>query len=65
MFLQGEGRKRLIEGYQRRLEERVAYPVSAERVERTSYRRCLEYQVRRLARVVLGEEAEYKAFLVR
>ena len=65
VFLQGEGRKRLIEGYQRRLEERVAYPVSAERVERISYRRCLEYQVRRLARVVLGEEAEYKAFLVR
>ena len=65
VFLQGEGRKRLIEGYQRRLEERVAYPVSAERVERISYRRCLEYQVRRLARVVLGEEAAYKAFLVR
>lgn len=50
---------------QRRLEDWAAYPMSAERVERISYRRCLEYQVRRLARVVLGEEAEYKAFLVR
>ena len=65
VFLQEEGRKRLIDGYQRRLEERVAYPVSAERVERISYRRCLEYQVRHLARVILGEQAEYRAFLVR
>ena len=65
VFLQGEGRKRLIEGYQRRLEDRVTYPVGGERVERISYRRCLEYQVRRLARVILGEEAQYRAFLVR
>ena len=65
VFLQGEGRKRLIEGYQRRLEDRVTYPVGGERVERISYRRCLEYQVRRLARVILGEEAHYRAFLVR
>ena len=65
VFLQEEGRRRLIDGYQRRMEERVAYPVSTERVERISYRRCVEYQVRRLARVVLGEQAEYRAFLVR
>ncbi len=65
VFLQGAGRKRLIEAYQRRLEDRVAYPVGAERVERISYRRCLEYQVRRLARVILGEEDHYRAFLVR
>ncbi len=65
VFLRGDGRKRLIEAYQRRLEDRVAYPVGAERVERISYRRCLEYQVRRLARVILGEAAHYTAFLVR
>ena len=65
VFLQGAGRKRLIEAYQRRLADRVAYPVGAERVERISYRRCLEYQVRRLARVILGEEDHYRAFLVR
>ncbi len=65
VFLQGEGRKRLIEAYQRRLEDRVSYPVGGDRVERISYRRCLEYQVRRLARVVLGEETHYRAFLVR
>ncbi len=65
VFLQGNSRKRLIAAYQRRLEDRVIYPVSAERMERISYRRCLEYQVRRLARAVLGEEAHYSAFLVR
>ena len=65
VFLQGEGRKRLIAAYQKRLEDRVTYPVSPERVERISYRRCLEYQVRRLARAILGEEAHYRAFLVR
>ena len=58
-------RKQLITAYQRRLEDRVIYPVSAERTERTTYRRCLEYQVRRLARVILGEEDHYRAFLVR
>lgn len=65
VFLQGDSRKQLIAAYQRRLEDRVIYPVSAERMERTTYRRCLEYQVRRLARVILGEEDHYRAFCVR
>ena len=65
VFLQGDSRKQLIAAYQRRLEDRVIYPVSAVRVEGTIYRRCLEYQVRRLARVILGEEGHYRAFLVR
>ena len=65
VYLGDRGRRLLIEHYQKRMEEVVSYPVGEERVERLSYRRCAEYQVRRLARVIMGEEERYAPFLVR
>ena len=65
VFLAEKGRKVLIDSFQKRMEERVSYPVGGERVERISYFRCVEYQVRRLARVIMGEDSIYQPFLVR
>ncbi len=33
--------------------------------EKTSYLRCIELQIRHLARVLRGKEAKYKPFLIR
>jgi CRISPR-associated protein Cas1 len=65
VFLNAPGRERVIAHFQRRLEERVSYVVGQGRVEHLAYRRCLEYQARRLARVIMGEEEGYASFLVR
>ena len=65
VFLGEKGRRLMIDQFQQRLDERISYPVGADRVERIAYRRCIEYQVRQFSRVILGGEAEYSPFLVR
>jgi CRISPR-associated protein Cas1 len=65
VYLGDTGRRCLIDHFERRMASTVMYPVSNERVERVTYRACLENQARRLARVILGEEPVYQSFLIR
>lgn len=46
----------LLRHYEERLQIEVRHPVSG---QRTSYRRCLELQVRQVARIVLGKAERY------
>jgi CRISPR-associated protein Cas1 len=46
----------VIAAYEERLETQVHHPLAR---GQTTYRRCLELQVRRLARVVLGKTKHY------
>ena len=55
-------RRRLLLGYERRMEQLIAHPVFGYRI---SYRRVLEVQARLLARCLLGEIDEYPAFRTR
>ncbi len=50
------GVQMLLRGYEARLATEVRHPVSK---ERTTYRRCLELQVRQVAGIVLGKSKEY------
>ncbi len=56
------GRKAVIAAFERRLETEITHPIFEYRV---SYRRILEVQARLLARVLLGELAEYPSFCTR
>lgn len=60
--LNGDGRKRFIACFERRLGHEVAHPVFGYKV---SYRRLLELQARLLARSLLGELKEYPNFVTR
>jgi len=60
--LTGEGRKRFIAVYERRLGQEVTHPLFGYRV---SYRRLLEIQARLLGRHLLGELDEYPNFTTR
>lgn len=60
--LRDPGRKRLIEAYERRMDQLVTHPLFGYRI---SYRRVLEVQARLLSRVILGEIADYPAFRTR
>jgi CRISPR-associated protein Cas1 len=55
-------RKRVIEAFERRMDQQVTHPVFGYAV---SYRRVLELQARLLSRVVLGELDKYPAFVTR
>jgi len=55
-------RRRLIEAYERRLEQVITHPVFGYQV---SYRKLLEVQARLLARYVTGETREFPAILPR
>lgn len=55
-------RRRMIQAYERRMDQLVAHPVFGYRV---SYRRILEVQSRLLTRVLLGEIDNYPAFRTR
>lgn len=55
-------RKRLIEAYERRMDQLVTHPVFGYRI---SYRRVLEVQARLLARHLLGELPEFPEFTTR
>lgn len=54
--------KKVLHQYEERLLTTVVHPLIGHQV---TYRRCLELQVRQLARVINGDEKEYKPFLVR
>lgn len=54
--------ERLITTYEKRLVSRVTYPPSGQKV---TYRRCLELQVRQIARIVLGKAKHYRPMVVR
>ena len=51
-----EGMKRLVEGYEQRLETTLRHPVSGDQV---TYRRCLELQVRQIVAVIEGRAQRY------
>lgn len=57
-----KGVEQLIKAYEARLASRVPHPGSG---QQTTYRRCLELQVRQLARVVLGKTKRYRPMVVR
>jgi len=57
-----DGRKKLLQAYERRLESTVTHPVFGYTV---SYRRVLEVQARLLARRLTGEIPEYPPFCTR
>lgn len=60
--LTADGRKAMLEGYERRMELQVRHPTFGYRI---SYRRVLEVQARVLAAHVLGEVPSYVAFETR
>jgi CRISPR-associated protein Cas1 len=60
--LTSAGRAKLIESYERRMDELVTHPVFGYRI---SYRRILEVQARLLARYLAGEIDEFPAFCTR
>ncbi len=55
-------RKRLIEGYERRMDQLVTHPVFGYRI---SYRRVLEVQARLMGRLLMGEIDRYPSFRTR
>lgn len=57
-----EGRRRLIETYERRMGQEITHPVFGYQI---SYRRVLEVQARLLGRYLLGEIPELPAFITR
>lgn len=57
-----EGKKKVVAGYERRMETEITHPLFGYTV---SYRRILEVQARLLARVISGEIREYPAFCTR
>ncbi len=54
-----KAKKRIIQGYERRMETEISHPLFGYTV---SYRRIFEVQARLLARVLSGEISEYPAF---
>ena len=57
-----EALDRFLTGYYGRMQQTFQHPT---RNEKTTYLRCIELQVRHLARVVTGEDPVYKPFLIR
>ncbi|MDI3463215.1 MAG: CRISPR-associated RecB family exonuclease Cas4 / CRISPR-associated protein Cas1 [Nitrospira sp.] len=57
-----DGRRRLIETYERRMGQDITHPVFGYQI---SYRRVLEVQARLLGRYLLGEIPEFPAFITR
>lgn len=57
-----EGRRRLIETYERRMGQEITHPVFGYQI---SYRRVLEVQARLLGRYLLGEIPELPPFITR
>ena len=60
--LKDEGRKVFFTQFEERLNEEVSHPIFG---YKTSYRRCLELQVRLLAKCLTGEIEEYPPFQVK
>ena len=57
-----EALDRFLTGYYGRMQQTFQHPTHN---EKTTYLRCIELQVRHLARVITGEDPEYKPFLIR
>ncbi|MDE0323243.1 MAG: CRISPR-associated endonuclease Cas1 [Candidatus Poribacteria bacterium] len=57
-----EALDRFLTGYYGRMQRTFQHPT---RNEKTTYLRCIELQVRHLARVIRGKEAVYNPFLIR
>jgi CRISPR-associated protein Cas1 len=60
--LKPHARAKVLEAYERRLDEEVTHPIFGYRI---SYRRVFEVQTRLLARHVMGELEDYPAFQTR
>jgi CRISPR-associated protein Cas1 len=60
--LSAMGRKKLLQAYERRMDQLVTHPTFDYRI---SYRRVLEVQARVFGRLLLGEASEYPAFRTR
>jgi CRISPR-associated protein Cas1 len=60
--LTGPGRKRFLQQFEQRLNTEIVHPYFG---YKATYRRCLELQVRLLAKSLVGEIPHYKAFQVR
>jgi len=60
--LTGDGRKRVLAGYERRLDTEIKHPVFGYKI---SYRRVLDVQARMLGAHLMGEIPEYVAFTTR
>ncbi|MCQ8903237.1 MAG: CRISPR-associated endonuclease Cas1 [Methanothrix sp.] len=60
--LTSDGKRTVIEGYERRMETEIRHPLFGYKV---SYRRVLEIQARLLARMLSGEIREYPPFCTR
>jgi CRISPR-associated protein Cas1 len=60
--LKPDGRKRVLEAYERRLDTEITHPLFGYSI---SYRRVFEVQARLLARYLMGEIAGYSAFCTR
>jgi CRISP-associated protein Cas1 len=57
-----EGKKKVVAGYERRMQTEIIHPIFGYKV---SHRRVMEIQSRLLARVLSGEIEEYPAFKIR
>ena len=57
-----EALDQFLVGYYGRMQQTFQHPT---RNEKTTYLRCIELQVRHLARVIAGEDPAYKPFLIR
>src|SRR5690606_14025584 len=57
--IKAAGRKRVIQAYERRMQQLITHPVFGYRI---SYRRVLEVQARLLGRMLLGEIERYPTF---
>jgi len=60
--LTSQAKKKVVGGYERRIETEVTHPIFGYKV---SYRRIFEVQARLLSRVLFGEIREYPAFVTR
>ncbi|MFN8499549.1 MAG: CRISPR-associated endonuclease Cas1 [Anaerolineae bacterium] len=56
------GMERLIEGYERRLQDETRHPVTG---DKTTYRRCIEGQVWQMAGIVEGRAKTYAPIMLR
>lgn len=62
MSLTPEGKKKVIAGYERRIQMEINHPIFGYKL---SYRRTMEVQARLLARTLSGEIKEYPVFISR
>ena len=62
VYMSDTARRTFVEAYERRMNTEVIHPL---RGETMTYREVILTQARLLAKVCLGEEAEYRPFLVR